>query len=45
MAYKPAFNAQIAILDTFFYAYNAVVDSFTKVSFFLEKNYTLQYNR
>jgi len=28
-----------AILDSFFYAYGAIVDSFVKVSFFLEKHY------
>jgi len=39
MAYKPAFHAYIAILNIFFYAYGAIVDSFV----FLEKHYIPQY--
>jgi len=34
-AYKPAFHIYRAILESFFYAYSAIVDSFVIVSFFL----------
>jgi len=40
-----AFHACSAILVSFFYAYSAIVDSFVKVSFFLEKHYILQHYR
>jgi len=40
MAYKPALHA-----CSFSYAYSAIVDSFVKVSFFLEKHYFAQYYR
>jgi len=36
-AYKPALHIYGAILESFFYAYSAIVDSFVIVSFFLEK--------
>jgi len=39
MAYKPVFHALSAILDSFFYTYGAIVASFVKASFFLEKHY------
>jgi len=35
MAYKLAFHAYNAILDSLFYDYSATVDSFMTVSFFL----------
>jgi len=35
MAYKPAFYAYSAILDSFFHAYSAVVDNFVIVFYFL----------
>jgi len=38
-AYKPTFHIYRAILESFFYAYSAIVDSFVIVSFFLEKHY------
>jgi len=38
MAYKPAFHAYSAILDSLFYAYGAIVDSSVKVSSFPEKH-------
>jgi len=41
-AYKQVFHACIAILDSFFYAYTATMDSFVMVSFFLEEDYILQ---
>jgi len=41
MAYKPAFHACSAALDSFFYAHSAIVDSFVIVSFFLENHYIL----
>ena len=44
-AYKPAFHVCNAILESFFYAYRAIVDSFVIVSFFLEKHYIPQYYR
>jgi len=44
-AYKPAFHTYRAILESFFYAYSAIVDSFLIVSFFLEKHYIPQYYR
>ena len=37
-AYKPALHIYGAILESFFYAYSAIVDSFVIVSFFLEKH-------
>jgi len=37
MAYKQVFHDHSAILDSFFYAYRAIVNSFVIVSFFLEK--------
>jgi len=43
--YKPAFHIYIATLQSFFYAYRAIVDSFVTVSFFLEKHYIPQYYR
>jgi len=36
-ACKPAFHICRAILESFFYAYSAIVDSFVMVSFFLRK--------
>jgi len=45
MARKPAFHVYSAMLDVFFYAYSAIVDSFVIVSFFLEKHYIPQYYR
>jgi len=45
MAYKPAFNAYNAILDSFFNPYSAIVDSFVIVSFFLEKHCIPQHYR
>jgi len=41
--YKPAFHIYRATLESFFYAYRAIVDSLVTVSFFLEKHYTPQY--
>ena len=41
MAYKPAFHAHTAILDSFFYAYSVILNSFVIV--FLEKRYIPQY--
>jgi len=41
-AYKPDFHIYRAILESFFYAYSAIVDSFVTVSFFLEKHYIPQ---
>jgi len=35
MSYKPAFHANNAIPDSFFYAYSAIVDSFAIVSYLL----------
>ena len=43
MAYKPAFHAHSAILDSFVYAYSAFVDSCVIVPFFLEKHCIPQY--
>jgi len=43
MAHKPAFPANNPILDSFFYVYSAVVDSFVMASFFLEQHYIPQY--
>ena len=37
-AYKPAFHIYRAIQESLFYAYSDIVDSFTIVSFFLEKH-------
>jgi len=34
MAYKPAFHVYIATLDSFFYAYSALADSFVIISLF-----------
>jgi len=45
MVYKPGFHANSAILDSLFYAYGVIVDSFVIVSLFLEKHYILQYYR
>ena len=45
MTYKPAFHAYSAILDSFFYAYCGMVDSFVIVPLFLEKHYIPQYYR
>jgi len=44
-AYKPAFHSHRPILESFFYAYSAIVDSFAIVSFFRENNvfHTPQY--
>jgi len=36
MAYKPAFHAYSAILDSFFYIYSAIVDSLVIAVFFKE---------
>jgi len=33
-AYKPSFRIYTAILESFFYAYSAIVDSFVIISFF-----------
>ena len=44
-AYKPAFHIYRAILESFFYAYGAIVVNFVIVSFFLEKHYIRQYYR
>jgi len=44
-AYKPTFHVCNAILESFFYGYRAIVDSFVIVSFFLEKHYIPQYYR
>ena len=41
-AYKPVFHIYRAILESFFYAYSAIVDNFVIVSFFLEKHYIPQ---
>ena len=38
-AYKPAFHIYRAILESFFYAYSAIVDSFVIVSLCLEKHF------
>jgi len=35
----------IELLESFFYAYSAIVDSFVIASFFLEKHYIPQYYR
>ena len=45
MAYKQVFHACSAILDSFFYAYSAIVDSLVMVSFFLKEDYILQHYR
>jgi len=45
MTCKPAFHAHSAILDSFFYACSAIVDSFERVYLFLEKHYIPQYYR
>jgi len=37
MGCKPAFHACSATLDSFFYAYSAIMNSFVTVSVFLEK--------
>jgi len=42
MAYKPAFHAYSPILDSLFYPYSAIVDSFVIVSFFL-RNITFRH--
>jgi len=36
--YEPAFHIDRAILERFFYAYSAIVDSFVIVSFLLRNN-------
>jgi len=38
MAYKPAFHAYSAILDSSFYAYSAIVDNVVIVFSFVEKH-------
>jgi len=43
MAYKPAFHACSAILNSSFYAYSAIVDSFVIVCVYVEKHYIPQY--
>jgi len=43
MAYNPAFHAYSTILNISFYAYNAILDSFVIVCFYLEKHYIPQY--
>ena len=40
-AYKPDFRIYRAILESFCYAYSAIVDSFVIVSFFLERLYSI----
>jgi len=45
MAFRPAFNAYSAIVDSFFDAYSAIVDAFLIVSFYLEKHYIPEYYR
>jgi len=45
MAYKRAFHVNSAILDSLFYFYSAIVDSFVIAIFFLDKHYILQYYR
>jgi len=39
MAYNPAFHVYRAILNSSFYAYSAIVDSFVIVCFYAEKHY------
>ena len=38
-AYKLTFHLYRAILESFFYAYSAIVDDFVDSFFFLEKHY------
>ena len=45
MAYKRAFHVNSAILDSLFYFYSAIVNSFVIAIFFLDKHYILQYYR
>jgi len=45
MAYKQAFHAHSAMLDSLFYPCRAIVHSFVKVLFFLEKHYIIQHYR
>ena len=44
MAYKLVFHANSAVIDSLFYDYSAIVDSFVVASF-LEKHYLPQYLR
>jgi len=44
-AYWPAFHICRAILESFFYAYSAIVENFVIISFFLEKHYIPHYYR
>jgi len=43
VVYKPAFHACSSILDSFFYAYSFILDSFVIVSLSLENHYIPQY--
>jgi len=43
MAHVPAFHTNGAILNSSFYAYSAIVDSFVIVCFYVEKHYIPQY--
>jgi len=43
MAYNPAFHAYSAIVNSSFYPYSAITDSFAIVCFYVEKHYVPQY--
>jgi len=43
MTYNPAFHAYRTILNSSFYTYSAIVDSFVIVCFNFEKHYIQQY--